>query len=164
MSNDRANEPHTSSELPGIAAMDNVFSPEECRTLCDLHLEWGSKAGTMTGSATQSKSTQVSYRVCTIFQPSNEAQQESFAWCTERLIEAIKTVNEGYYQFDVQAMIDRPSLMRYEASEHGHYGYHLDIGRNRPNCWPSCLKCLPQRRLRGRGTRVLNRRRVDSAQ
>jgi len=135
MSNDRANEPHTCSELPGVAAMDDVFSLEECRAIRDLHREWPGKVGTMTSEARQEESAQPSYRVCTIHQPSNEAQQESFAWCTQRLIEAIKTVNDGYYRFEVQAMIEPPTLMRYDASERGHYGYHLDIGRNRPNCW-----------------------------
>lgn len=136
MSQQQPNEPHTSSALPGVACMNDVFTTEECQTIRDYHQKWRRADGKVTSQSKPGEDASGSgYRVCQIYNPSTDAQRDALGWCTQRLIEAIQAVNDGYYRFEIKALLEAPNLMRYDAGDHGHYDYHLDIGRNRPNCW-----------------------------
>jgi len=113
---DKATEPKDQTR---VAAIDEVFTPEEClQLIADFtpklepalveSLDLAQSAGIRKSSA--------------VFVMPSQATN----WVFERLRKAIREVNDTVYGFDVSEFREGFQFTRYEVGEH--YGPHFDIG------------------------------------
>lgn len=131
-------EPHTSFYGSNIVYLDGMFTEDECEDIIEYHHTWNEIKGKISEQDPETKETgsvQSDYRICTLYCPDHENGLKEIDWISERILEAITGVNQDYFKFNVQALVELPNLMRYDSDNSGHYDYHLDVGTSRPNCW-----------------------------
>ena len=131
-------EPHTSLYGSNIVYVDDFFTEDECEDIIEYHHTWEKKEGRISQLDEDTKKTnsvQSDYRICTLYCPPYKDELKQLDWLNEKLLESITGVNQDYYKFNIQALVEAPNLMRYDAENLGHYDYHLDIGTVKPNCW-----------------------------
>ena len=133
-------EPHTCVYGANIIYVDGIFTKDDCEDIIEYHHTWKSKGGKITEQNPETReviSIEDEYRICTLYCPPDGIKDslEGLDWLHAKLLDAITGVNQDYYKFDIEAFIEAPNLMRYDADTGGHYNYHLDIGIAKPNCW-----------------------------
>lgn len=102
-----------------IAAIEMVFTPEECRQLIAEFTPQLTPALIDTLDLAQSESLRRSSAVFV-------APSKSTIWVFERLGKAVREVNDDVYGFDVSQFREGFQFTRYEVGEY--YGPHFDIG------------------------------------
>ncbi|MBV9890994.1 MAG: 2OG-Fe(II) oxygenase [Rhizobacter sp.] len=105
-----------------LAAIERVFSPEECRQLVAEFSARLEPATVETLDAAQSAGIRKSSAVFI-------APSKSTNWVFERLSKAVREINDSVYGFDVSQFREGFQFTRYEVGEF--YGPHFDIGPGR---------------------------------
>lgn len=119
--------PATNDHIFGFRQI-NIFSPQECRGIINSASENAWQAGTHSSGAGKNKKNvdDSGYRRVSM-QPLSNSHDN---WPLGKILERAREVNARDYQFDLTGFlpsIDFPTLLKYEAHNQGHYGWHLDI-------------------------------------
>ena len=102
-----------------LAAMQTVFTPEECSRLITDFTPHLKPASVDALDPAQSAGIRRSSAVFVF-------PDQSTAWVFERLSNAIREINDAVYGFDIREFREGFQFTRYEVGEH--YGPHFDIG------------------------------------
>jgi PKHD-type hydroxylase len=102
-----------------LAAIERVFSPEECLQLIADFTPQLKPALVETMDLAQSERIRKSSAVFV-------APNKATSWIFERLGKAVREVNDAVYGFDVSQFREGFQFTRYEVGEY--YGPHFDIG------------------------------------
>ena len=119
MKRQKANRTHEPRDQTRLAAIEKVFTPEECSQLIADFTAQLKPALVETMDLAQSAGIRRSSAVFV-------AQSKSTAWVFERLGKAVREVNDTVYGFDVSQFREGFQFTRYEVGEY--YGPHFDIG------------------------------------
>ena len=107
-------------------AMDNVFTDQELDKIV-VQANQVKKVSSTVGSGAVSD-----YRVCDIAWLESDDIESDFDWLYATLSDTICRVNNEYFRFDLTHLTALQYTV-YNASNHGNYQKHLDIGRQFPN-------------------------------
>ena len=126
-----------------------VFTSDQCKNIIDNGLNnWTEKKSMIKGNEEKGEEEYVEdldYRVTDIFVPSKsvfdnlsdkQSEKSYEGELTEYILSTILRFNQSEegYGFDIDGMIELPTLMRYQSSEihpkgkSGKYDWHMDIG------------------------------------
>lgn len=101
-------------------ALGSVFSEKELDQLEAVAATAQETASIVAGVDASTRRSKV---IWAGFEPAN-------AWLYRRIGEAVSGVNAEHYRFDLTGIGEPIQLARYEAEQHGHYGWHQDYGVN----------------------------------
>lgn len=119
MKRPKINTTHEPKDQTRLAALEAVFTPEECVQLIAEFTSDLQPASVETLDAAQSASIRKSSAVFV-------APSKSTSWVFERLAKAVREINDTVYGFDVSQFREGFQFTRYEVGEF--YGPHFDIG------------------------------------
>ena len=58
--------------------------------------------------------------------------KQEVMWFFERVAAIVRTVNDRSFHFDLRGLYEAPQFLVYRQAEHGHYDWHIDLGREAP--------------------------------
>ena len=119
MKRQRIHTTHEPRDQTRLAAIESVFSPDECVQLVAEFTPRLEPAYVETLDVAQSASIRKSSAVFI-------APSKSTNWVFERLSKAVREINDTVYGFDVSQFREGFQFTRYEVGEF--YGPHFDIG------------------------------------
>jgi len=106
-------------------ALENIFTDQELDEIVIQGNRVKKTSGTVGGSI-------LDYRVCDIaWLKSNEVESD-FDWIYATLTDAIKKVNNEYFQFDLTHLTALQFTV-YDGKNNSNYQKHMDLGRSFPN-------------------------------
>jgi PKHD-type hydroxylase len=97
----------------------DMFSSEELDRIVDVGRELSSQQGVALGADPDYRRSQIGWFNA----------EDQHAWIYNTLTWNVQTVNQDYFEYEL-THIEPLQFAEYDSSYQGHYGKHLDIGRN----------------------------------
>jgi PKHD-type hydroxylase len=106
-------------------ALENIFTDQELDEIVIQGNRVKKISGTVSGSISD-------YRVCDIAWLKSDEVESDFDWVYATLTDAIKKVNNEYFQFDLTHLTALQFTV-YDGKNNSNYQKHMDLGRSFPN-------------------------------
>lgn len=106
-------------------ALENIFTDQELDEIVVQGNRTKKTSGTVSGSISD-------YRVCDIAWLKSDEVESDFDWVYATLTDAIKKVNNEYFQFDLTHLTALQFTV-YDGKNNSNYQKHMDLGRSFPN-------------------------------
>ena len=106
-------------------ALENIFTDQELNEIVVQGNRVKKTSGTVSGSISD-------YRVCDIAWLKSNETESDFDWVYATLTDAIKKVNNEYFQFDLTHLTALQFTV-YDGKNNSNYQKHIDLGRSFPN-------------------------------
>jgi len=106
-------------------ALENIFTDQELDEIVIQGNRVKKTSGTVSGSISD-------YRVCDIAWLKSDETESDFDWIYATLTDAIKKVNNEYFQFDLTHLTALQFTV-YDGKNNSNYQKHMDLGRPFPN-------------------------------
>jgi PKHD-type hydroxylase len=106
-------------------ALENIFTDQELDEIVVQGNRVKKTSGTVSGSISD-------YRVCDIAWLKSDETESDFDWIYATLTDAIKKVNNEYFQFDLTHLTALQFTV-YDGKNNSNYQKHMDLGRPFPN-------------------------------
>jgi PKHD-type hydroxylase len=106
-------------------ALENIFTDQELDEIVVQGNKVKKTSGTVSGSISD-------YRVCDIAWLKSNETESDFDWIYATLTDAIKKVNNEYFQFDLTHLTALQFTV-YDGKNNSNYQKHMDLGRPFPN-------------------------------
>lgn len=106
-------------------ALENIFTDQELDEIVVQGNRVKKTSGTVSGSISD-------YRVCDIAWLKSDEVESDFDWIYATLTDAIKKVNNEYFQFDLTHLTALQFTV-YDGKNNSNYQKHMDLGRSFPN-------------------------------
>ena len=106
-------------------ALENIFTDQELNEIVVQGNRVKKTSGTVSGSISD-------YRVCDIAWLKSDETESDFDWIYATLTDAIKKVNNEYFQFDLTHLTALQFTV-YDGKNNSNYQKHMDLGRSFPN-------------------------------
>ena len=106
-------------------ALENIFTDQELNEIVVQGNRVKKTSGTVSGSISD-------YRVCDIAWLKSDEVESDFDWIYATLTDAIKKVNNEYFQFDLTHLTALQFTV-YDGKNNSNYQKHMDLGRSFPN-------------------------------
>jgi PKHD-type hydroxylase len=106
-------------------ALENIFTDQELDEIVVQGNKVKKTSGTVSGSISD-------YRVCDIAWLKSDETESDFDWIYATLTDAIKKVNNEYFQFDLTHLTALQFTV-YDGKNNSNYQKHMDLGRPFPN-------------------------------
>jgi PKHD-type hydroxylase len=106
-------------------ALENIFTDQELNEIVVQGNRVKKTSGTVSGSISD-------YRVCDIAWLKSDEVESDFDWMYATLTDAIKKVNNEYFQFDLTHLTALQFTV-YDGKNNSNYQKHIDLGRSFPN-------------------------------
>jgi PKHD-type hydroxylase len=106
-------------------ALENIFTDQELDEIVVQGNRVKKTSGTVSGSISD-------YRVCDIAWLKSDEVESDFDWIYATLTDAIKKVNNEYFQFDLTHLTALQFTV-YDGKNNSNYQKHMDLGRPFPN-------------------------------
>ena len=106
-------------------ALENIFTNQELDEIVVQGNRVKKTSGTVSGSISD-------YRVCDIAWLKSDETESDFDWIYATLTDAIKKVNNEYFQFDLTHLTALQFTV-YDGKNNSNYQKHMDLGRSFPN-------------------------------
>ena len=106
-------------------ALENIFTDQELNEIVVQGNRVKKTSGTVSGSISD-------YRVCDIAWLKSDEVESDFDWMYATLTDAIKKVNNEYFQFDLTHLTALQFTV-YDGKNNSNYQKHMDLGRSFPN-------------------------------
>ena len=106
-------------------ALENIFTDRELDEIVVQGNRAKKTSGTVSGSISD-------YRVCDIAWLKSDEVESDFDWVYATLTDAIKKVNNEYFQFDLTHLTALQFTV-YDGKNNSNYQKHMDLGRSFPN-------------------------------
>ena len=106
-------------------ALENIFTNQELDEIVIQGNRVKKTSGTVSGSISD-------YRVCDIAWLKSDEVESDFDWVYATLTDAIKKVNNEYFQFDLTHLTALQFTV-YDGKNNSNYQKHMDLGRSFPN-------------------------------
>ena len=106
-------------------ALENIFTDQELDEIVIQGNRVKKTSGTVSGSISD-------YRVCDIAWLKSDEVESDFDWVYATLTDAIKKVNNEYFQFDLTHLTALQFTV-YDGKNNSNYQKHMDLGRSFPN-------------------------------
>jgi PKHD-type hydroxylase len=106
-------------------ALENIFTDQELDEIVIQGNRVKKTSGTVSGSISD-------YRVCDIAWLKSNETESDFDWVYATLTDAIKKVNNEYFQFDLTHLTALQFTV-YDGKNNSNYQKHMDLGRSFPN-------------------------------
>ena len=106
-------------------ALENIFTDQELDEIVVQGNKVKKTSGTVSGSISD-------YRVCDIAWLKSDETESDFDWVYATLTDAIKKVNNEYFQFDLTHLTALQFTV-YDGKNNSNYQKHMDLGRPFPN-------------------------------
>jgi len=106
-------------------ALENIFTDQELDEIVVQGNRVKKTSGTVNGSISD-------YRVCDIAWLKSDETESDFDWIYATLTDAIKKVNNEYFQFDLTHLTALQFTV-YDGKNNSNYQKHMDLGRPFPN-------------------------------
>ena len=106
-------------------ALENIFTDQELDEIVVQGNRVKKTSGTVNGSISD-------YRVCDIAWLKSDETESDFDWVYATLTDAIKKVNNEYFQFDLTHLTALQFTV-YDGKNNSNYQKHMDLGRPFPN-------------------------------
>ena len=106
-------------------ALENIFTDQELDEIVIQGNRVKKTSGTVSGSISD-------YRVCDIAWLKSDETESDFDWVYATLTDAIKKVNNEYFQFDLTHLTALQFTV-YDGKNNSNYQKHMDLGRPFPN-------------------------------
>ena len=106
-------------------ALENIFTNQELDEIVVQGNRVKKTSGTVSGSISD-------YRVCDIAWLKSDEVESDFDWVYATLTDAIKKVNNEYFQFDLTHLTALQFTV-YDGKNNSNYQKHMDLGRSFPN-------------------------------
>ena len=106
-------------------ALENIFTDQELNEIVVQGNRVKKTSGTVSGSISD-------YRVCDIAWSKSDETESDFDWVYATLTDAIKKVNNEYFQFDLTHLTALQFTV-YDGKNNSNYQKHMDLGRPFPN-------------------------------
>jgi len=106
-------------------ALENIFTDQELNEIVVQGNRVKKTSGTVSGLISD-------YRVCDIAWLKSDEVESDFDWIYANLTDAIKKVNNEYFQFDLTHLTALQFTV-YDGKNNSNYQKHMDLGRPFPN-------------------------------
>jgi PKHD-type hydroxylase len=103
---------------------ENAFTPEEL----DRVTAYGDRQA-LTRGTVLSDGPEITYESLRIVREAILAPNAEIAWLYERMERVIRALNHQVYKFDLMGFAEPFRYMVYHGNEGGHFGWHVDNGR-----------------------------------
>lgn len=114
-----------SKDITSWVALENIFTDQELDEIVIQGNRVKKTSGTVSGSISD-------YRVCDIAWLKSDEVESDFDWVYATLTDAIKKVNNEYFQFDLTHLTALQFTV-YDGKNNSNYQKHMDLGRSFPN-------------------------------
>lgn len=116
--------PSKDDKLPGYISVNQVFTNRECEKIVSIAADSypsNARVGSNRNGSTISKK----IRAAQIYSIDNS---DANRWIFERIGSLIRDVNHNHFDYEISGITHSLQLIHYEASESGHYDWHVDAG------------------------------------
>lgn len=110
--------PSRMNAVEHYAYLRDFLTPEECDTVIAMGTDKWQVATTAGGDSTDKRRSQVAWL--------RWNQEQGWLW--DKLARVVTDLNAQFFGFDLTAMAEELQLTKYEGTNEGHYGWHVDVG------------------------------------
>jgi hypothetical protein len=111
---------HIVEDLHIWEVIHNYIPPEKCKEIIKNREYWNVSKGMVFNDGPRELA--IDARDVTQFTPGGELN-----WLIDQVWSTVQRLNTKYWKFDIEGLIERPTLLHYE--EKGHYVWHMDVGK-----------------------------------